>query len=224
MARRDRDSQYGGGSYKSSSNKSTRSQSYGGGDNNRENYRTSTTYQTSVSKTLLERNKQQLEQDRIKKQMQDFANYTYQPPNTISPVVNLIAGFVGEKGFEVNKAYYTKNVIGKTNPVTGKAYAGSIEDFKTYMTGRSSGTLDAMGRSMPTTSRRDDRRIVTQVQKTAVSQSPAGPTDAEVSQSSSTDAAQDTLLVKKRGRRQTILTDPQGLGGTATVTKKKLLG
>ena len=193
----------------------------GGGSSNRESYRTSNAYKSTI---ISPKAKAKVAADIAKDNAKKFKDYSYQPPNTISPVVNLIAGFVGEKGFEVNKAYYTKNVIGKTNPVTGKAYAGSIEDFKTYMTGRSSGTLDAMGRSMPTTSRRDDRRIVTQVQKTAVSQSPAGPTDAEVSQSSSTDAAQDTLLVKKRGRRQTILTDPQGLGGTATVTKKKLLG
>ena len=38
MARQDRDSQYGGGSYNSSTNNSGRTQSYGG-DNNRENYR-----------------------------------------------------------------------------------------------------------------------------------------------------------------------------------------
>lgn len=225
MARQDRDSQYGGGSYSSSSNRSTRSQSYGGGNDNRESYRTSTTYNKPISKTVLTKNKEDLEKAKIKKQMEDFANYTYQEPKFVPTIAGTIfSKLFGEKSFEVNKAYYTKNVIGKTNPITGQAYAGSIEDFQSYMRGRGMGTLDAMGRTIPQRSRRDDRRIVTQVQQAAVSQATTGPTAAEVSQSSATDAAQDTLLVKKRGRRQTILTDAQGLGSTATVAKKKLLG
>lgn len=228
MARQDRDSQYGGGSYSSASNRSGRTQSYGGGDNNRETYRTSTTYQKSVTPTVLQKSKEQLEKDKIKKQMEDFANYTYQPPNTISPVVNFIAGIFGKKGFEVNKAYYSKNVIGKTNPITGKAYAGSIEDFQSYMRGRGMGTLDAMGRTVPQTSRGDDRRIISQVQQAAVNQAPVGPTTSEMSLSTAAfdterTAAQEALAVKKRGRKQTILTSTTGLGSTSPIVAKKTL-
>ena len=228
MARQDKDSQYGGGSYSSKDNKSNRSQSYGGGDNNRETYRTSTTYQKSVTPTVLQKSKEQLEKDKIKKQMENFANYTYQAPKFMPSIAGKIfSKLFGEKSFEVNKAYYTKNVIGKTNPITGKAYAGSIEDFQSYMRGRGMGTLDAMGRTVP---RRDDRRIISQVQQAAVNQAPAGPTTSEMSLSTAAfdterTAAQEALDVKKRGRKQTILTSTTGLGSTSPiVTKKTLLG
>lgn len=126
-------SHFGGGSKKSSSK----------GNSARESYRTSSSYQSSGKKASAITERQS-----IKKEMTDFANYSYQPPKTFSPTVNLIAGLVGEKGFNVNKDYYTKNVIGKTNPKTGKAYSGSIADYQSYMKGRGSGTLDAMGRTV----------------------------------------------------------------------------
>jgi len=229
MARQDRDSQYGGGSYSSASNRSGRTQSYGGGDNNRETYRTSTTYQKSVTPTVLQKSKEQLEKDKIKKQMEDFANYTYQEPKFMPSIAGKIfSKLFGEKSFEVNKAYYTKNVIGKTNPITGKAYAGSIEDFQSYMRGRGMGTLDAMGRTVPQTSRRDDRRIINQVQQAAVNQAPAGPTTSEMSLSTAAfdterTAAQEALAVKKRGRKETILTSTTGLGSTSPIVAKKTL-
>ena len=38
----------------------------------------------------------------------------------------------GEKTFKINKEYYTRNVLVKQILETGEAYAGTIDDFKTY--------------------------------------------------------------------------------------------
>ncbi len=81
--------------------------------------------------------------------MVDFANYTYKPPEFIPSIVgNIYSKTIGEKTFNVNKAYYERNVIGKINPATGKAYSANVEEFQSYMKGRTGGTLDAMGRTI----------------------------------------------------------------------------
>jgi hypothetical protein len=146
--------------------------------------------------------------------------------------------FAFDAGAKKTRTFFTEDVltskrakknIGYTKEEFSKLSRTKQEEvYKGYLAGRSSNTTDAYGNRIP--QRRDDRRVITQVQKAAVAQAPAGPTTTEVSQSTSayggerTDA-QETLRVKKRGRKQTILTQPTGLGGSEPlITKKKLLG
>lgn len=130
-----------------------------------------------------------------------------------------------QKSFEANRKFFREKVLTSKN--RGK-YVDTLESYSSYMKARGAGTADAYGN--PIAQRRDDRRVITQVQKAAVAQAPSGPTTSEVSQSTSayggelTDE-QKALRVKKRGRKQTILTQPTGLGGSEPlITKKKLLG
>ena len=130
-----------------------------------------------------------------------------------------------QKSFEANRKFFREKVLTSKN--RGK-YVDTLESYSSYMKARLAGTADAYGN--PIAQRRDDRKIVTQVQQAAVAQAPSGPTTSEVSQSTSayggelTDT-QEALRVKKRGRKQTILTQSTGLGGSEPlITKKKLLG
>ena len=206
----------------------TTTTSYGSGDDNRQNYRTSKTYNTSVTKEALDRNKKQLEAAKIKKDMVDFANYTYEPPKFTGPAGAIYSGLVGEKTFNVNKAYYEKNVIGKMNPATGKPYSANIDEFKSYMKGRTGGTLDAMGRTI---SNNDNTGGQVVIEKniggnTILTQT---PTSAEVSQAKATEqVAEDEETrkrrVKAKGRSPTILTGVTGVTGGLTLGKPSLLG
>ena len=132
---------------------------------------------------------------------------------------------VRQKSFEANRKFFREKVLTSKN--RGK-YVDTLESYSSYMKARGAGTADAYGN--PIAQRRDDRRIVTQVQKAAVAQAPSGPTTSEVSQSTSAYGGEPTdeqkaLRIKKRGRRQTILTKPTGLGGSEPlIIKKKLLG
>lgn len=191
-----------GGSKKSSST----------GNSARESYRTSSSYQSSGKKASAITERQS-----IKKEMTDFANYSYQPPKTFSPTVNLIAGLVGEKGFNVNKDYYTKNVIGKTNPLTGKAYSGSITDFQSYMRGRGSGTLDAMGRTILSGGNDRNQNVTTQTQQ----QTAQTPTPVETEEDIK--KKRTTILGSGYGQR-TMLTSASGDESEANVSKTILGG
>lgn len=132
---------------------------------------------------------------------------------------------VRQKSFEANRKFFREKVLTSKN--RGK-YVDTLESYSSYMKARGAGTADAYGN--PIAQRRDDKRIVTQVQKAAVAQAPSGPTTSEVSQSTSAYGGEPTdeqkaLRIKKRGRRQTILTKPTGLGGSEPlIIKKKLLG
>ena len=50
------------------------------------------------------------------------------------------------------------------------------------------------------------------------------PTEAEVSQSSSTDTTYDARKTKRKGRRMTILTSQSGASGNFVLGKRTLLG
>jgi hypothetical protein len=59
-----------------------------------------------------------------------------------------------------------------------------------------------------------------------LSSAPVAPTQAEVSQSSATDAdgSSTSVKTKRKGRSATILTSSAGVEGDATLGKKSLLG
>ena len=220
MARQDRDSQYGSGSYgsyNSSTNNSGRTQSYGG-DNNRENYRNTPAAKAAAKKaaTISKANK-------IKNDATAFDNYTYTAPKFVGSILAKALDVTGiaKKGFEVNKAYYEKNVIGKNN------FTKSIDSYKDYMSKRGSGEIDAMGRAISGGGNGGNTQpgITKNIGGSTIQTT--APTEAEVSQSEAANADAAALKVKKRGRSASIMTSAKGVTKTSTdysLGKKSLLG
>lgn len=228
MARQDRDSQYGGGSYNSSTNNSGRTSSTsgsGGGSGytpSRESYRTSSAYKAEAKKAA-----EIAKANKIKQDMVDFKNYSYTSPKFIPSIIGTGLDKLGisKKAFEVNKSYYERNVIGKTNLATGKAYGASVDDYKSYMSARGSGSIDAMGREV--TSGNGGGALVEKNVggRTLLTTS---PTTAEVSQSNAAQVEDSEELrkrrVKAKGRSPTIMTGVTGVTGGLTLGKPSLLG
>ncbi len=202
----------------------------GGGTNNRENYRTTTYTTTKVSAATKRRNELALKVAKEKKDAQAFKDYSYQPPTGLARFSPLAQGLhitgLGKKTFEVNKSYYERNVIGKAKP-GGGFYGASIDDYKGYMQGRGSGTVDAMGRTI---NNRDEGSGSYIVEKNIGGRTllTTTPTTAEVSQSKAAQA-EDSIELKKRrvkakGRSPTIMTGVTGATGGLTLGKPSLLG
>ena len=189
-------------------------------DDNKVAYQTSTLGKTNAKKAAEIKAK-----NKIKKDMEDFANLTYQPPKFTGPAGAIYSGLLGEKTFNVNKEYYTRNVIGKTNPKTGQAYGGTVEDFKTYMKGRGSGDLDAMGRTINRNDNDDGGgRVVIEKKVGGSTILTETKTEAEKTAEAKQDAEYDARKTKRRGRRRTILTSQAGATGNLELGKKSLLG
>ena len=192
-------------------------------DNNRETYRTSNAYKASAKKaaTISKANK-------IKQDMVDFKNYSYTPPKFTPSIIatGLDKLGISKKTFEVNKSYYEKNVIGKINPATGKAYSASVEEYEGYMKGRSGGNLDAMGRTISNNDNGGGQLVEKNIGgRTLLT---TAPTTAEVSQSNAAQVEDSEELRKKRvkakGRSPTIMTGVTGVTGGLTLGKPSLLG
>ena len=236
MARQDRDSQYGSGSYgsyNSSSNRSGRTTtttgSGGGGGYtpSRETYRTSNSYKTKIDPAVKRRNELALKVAKEKKDAEAFKNYSYTKPTGLakfSPIAQVmdITG-IGKKTFEVNKSYYERNVIGKAKP-GGGFYGASIDDYKGYMQGRGSGTVDAMGRTI---NNRDEGGGSNYVVKKNVGGKSILTTEKKVAEDAETKTEYDLRQTKKKGRNKNILTSSKGIMKTSadySLGKKSLLG
>jgi len=211
-----RSSQYSSSSKKSSSTTTS----------NRPNPHTSSgTSKTSVvSAKKMQTSKKEFEQATGESRL-DNLKVTKVPPYVPGATILNTTVDLRQKTLEKNVDFF------KNDPRTKKArqkYGVTDTGYKQYMEDRSAGVIDAAGNRIP--QRRDDRRIVTQVQKEAVAQATSGPTTSEVSLATSAydterTAAQETIATKKRGRKQTILTSSTGLGGSEPlISKKKLLG
>ena len=162
--------------------------------------------------------------DIAKDNAKEFNNYKYTTPKFVPSLLakGLDALGISEKTFNVNKAYYEKNVIGKNN------FTKSVDSYKDYIKKRGSGEIDAMGRTMQTGGGAADN------QPTVIKKNIGGntiqttaPTEAEVSQSEAANADAAALKVKKRGRSASIMTSSQGVTKMASnysLGKKSLLG
>ena len=188
---------------------------------NREKARTS--QYTAYTPAQVKSGKAKVAKDIAKDNATAFDNYKFTKkftPSVFGMVLNVTG--LAEKGFYANKAYYEKNVVGKNN------FTKSTDDFKSYLSKRNSGEVDAMGRTI---SREGGGGENTQpgitkniggntIQTTA-------PTEAEVSQSEAANADAAALKVKKRGRSASIMTGSKGVTKTSTdysLGKKSLLG
>ena len=189
-----------------------------GGNNNRENYRNTPAAKASAKKaaTISKENK-------IKNDATAFDNYTYTAPKFVGSILAKALDVTGiaKKGFETNKAYYEKNVIGKNN------FTKSIDSYKSYMSKRGSGEIDAMGRAISGGGNGGNTQpgITKNIGGSTIQTT--APTTAEVSQSEAANADAAALKVKKRGRSQSIMTSSQGVTKTSpnySLGKKSLLG
>ena len=158
-----------------------------------------------------------------------FNNYKYTTPKFVPSLLakGLDALGISEKTFNANKSYYEKNLIGKINLATGKAYGASIEDYKSYMSARGSGEVDAMGRTISGGGDGGNTQPVITKNIGGRTVQTTAPTEAEVSQSEAANADAAALKVKKRGRSASIMTSSQGVTKMASnysLGKKSLLG
>jgi hypothetical protein len=127
------------------------------------------------------------------------------------------------KTLEKNRDYFQKNVAGK------RGFENTFEDYERYITGRGQGNLDAMGREINTGGGGGGIETANQVgnlakdtQQTAVDDAPDGPTSVEMASAETEE--QRLVNQKRKGRRSTILNNPQGLDDDVDLDKKYLLG
>ena len=175
-------------------------------NNNRETYRTTT---RTIDPAVKRRNELALKVAKQKKDAEAFKNLTYQKPSGIAKY-NLLAQAlditgIGKKTFEVNKSYYERNVIGKAKP-GGGFYGRSVEDYDSYMKGRGSGDLDAMGRTINRSDNDGGGRVVIEKNVGGSTILTETKTEAEKTAEAKQDEEYDARKTKRRGRRRTILT------------------
>ena len=195
--------------------------------NNREDNRTS--QYTNYSTTQIASGKAKVAADIAKDNKTAFDNMKYEgskAPSILARGLDYLG--ISGKAFDKNKAYYEKNVSGKNNFTT------SPEDYKKYMTARSSGSVDTLGR--PTNNGSGNNNIDNpqgiefakaatgsatisgpgEIQKNAANTK--GLTDTTMS------AAQTNVANKRKGRRATNFTAKKTLDNNYTLSKKTLLG
>jgi len=191
------------------------------GNNNREDNRTK--QYTRYTPQQVKSGKAKVAKDIAKDNAIAFDNYTYTAPKFVPSILvkALEVTGIAKKTFEVNKAYYEKNVMGKNN------FTKSIDSYKDYMSKRGRGEIDAMGRAISGGGNGGNTQpgITKNIGGNTIQTT--APTEAEVSQSEAANADAAALKVKKRGRSQSIMTGSQGVTKMASnysLGKKSLLG
>ena len=157
-------------------------------------------------------------------QQNELENYQIKDsdaPGVIGAILNLTKG-ARQKSFEVNRDYYQKNVVGKGD------YKNTFEDYERYITGRSQGNLDAMGRTI---TQRDDGGNNQPAQETIIKKNIGGSeiktTQAKIDEQRAKDDEYDIRKVKKQGRKRYTLTSSKGVTQVSSdysLGKKSLLG
>ena len=136
----------------------------------------------------------------------------------VIPMVLNAAQALRQKTFEINRKYFKDKVLTSKN--VGN-YEYTLDSYSKYMKSRTSGEIDAYGN--PISQHRDGPPVVKKVVggQTLLAQ---GPTDAEVSQSDATSAAETKLTkrrVKARGRKMNVYAQSKD---KLILGKKSLLG
>jgi hypothetical protein len=141
---------------------------------------------------------------------------------------------VFQAGSKITRDFFTERVLGKggykgTTKADFEKMSRSAQEsmYKGYITGRTSGKTDAMGREIISTGKDDGNQVV-QAPLVATTMPVPGSTDVEVSQATATEAEDPIKLRKRktkaRGRSPTILTGVTGVTGSLTLGKPSLLG
>ena len=181
-----------------------------------------TSKSTYVSPAAAKRQKANVKASILKKGAEDLTNYKVKQVPIIGPVSLLANTLTGTKlrqlSFEKNREFYRKKVLTSKN--VGK-YEDTLESYKSYMKSRMSGETDAYGN--PISKGGNGRPVVEKFVggRTILAQA---PTEAEVSQSDATNAAETKLTkrrVKSRGRKMNIYAQAKD---KLILGKKSLLG
>jgi len=193
------------------------------GSNNKEKYRTSTTYQTSVTPQQIKTNKKKVELATGKSQLD---NYQVKKVPAIIPGSTILnaAQKLRQKSFEKNRKFYQEKVLKSKNK---SGYVDTLESYESYMKNRLSGKTDAYGNVNPGYGMDKGNNI--QIQKvTAGGQTiltkEKTPAETKVAEEKKEYDARQT---KKKGRRKNTLTSSQGVMKTSadySLGKKSLLG
>ena len=156
-------------------------------------------------------------------------------PVALQAAVGLFSGAF-QAGSKASRDFFTDKVLGSKNYKNVSkqeflSYSPEKQDmmFGSYMDKRTSGKTDAYGNKIVTgdsSGATESSGVVVQAPKVE-----AAPTEAEVSQATTTEAAtpdEDPLYkkrrTKRRGRSLTILTSPRGATGGLTLGRPSLLG
>lgn len=159
--------------------------------------------QSSAQKTALATGQSQLN------------NYKLPKADTPFFLLNLglnMAQGLRQKSFEINRDYFQKNVAGKLG------YQNTLADYTRYITGRSQGTLDAMGRTI---AKGDSggNQMQTQTPQTQPPQTTVPETEEEAKKKK-----RSALGIGYGGSQRTILTSSIGDEAEANVSKTILGG
>jgi len=132
----------------------------------RESYRTSKSYQSSVSGKQARASKERVQASNDKAKLDN-----YQIPKSNTGIKTLdfalnVTQPVRQKTFEVNRDYYKENIAGK------RGYKDTFTDYQRYITGRGEGTLDAMGRPIQSNDRGDNQRTILASSQEQTTQTP----------------------------------------------------
>ncbi|ADD94355.1 hypothetical protein [uncultured phage MedDCM-OCT-S04-C890] len=127
----------------------------------------------------------------------------------------------------LDKSFRIKNYKGTTKTEFDAMSRSAQESmYKSYITGRTSGKTDAYGNPI---SQGDNGGATSTGGQVVQAPTVTAPTTAEVSQATTTEAAEDSLILRKRrakakGRSPTIMTGVTGATGSLTLGKPSLLG
>ena len=208
------------GHYGSHSNKKSTT----GGSTNRERGADRNRSQT-LSPSIMARNTAAMNKVKTKKGKDKLDNYQVSKVPAYVPgsfILNAGQKF-RQKTIEVNRDYFKKNVVGKGG------YTDTFDSYETYIKGRSSGTLDAMGRPI-NTGGGNDNTLLSQaptsgvVTNTGIVGSNAMKTPEEIKkEEEKKNKTSGIILAKRRGRSETILTGSTGLGDEDDIIRRKTL-
>ena len=138
-----------------------------------------------------------------------------------------------QAGSKVTRDFFRQKVLGSKNykgttKTQFDAMNRSAQEsmYKSYITGRTSGKTDAYGNTL---SQGDNGGAIASSGQVVQAPAVTAPTTAEVSQATTTEAAEDSLILRKRrakakGRSPTIMTGVTGATGSLTLGKPSLLG
>ena len=189
--------------------------------NNRESYRTSTSYQKSVSPSRVKSSKKEYELAVGRSRLDNLKVKKVPAGVPFSTILNAGQKF-RQKTLDINVDYF------KGLKSRGKAtqYELTDEGYKEYIRDRSAGKIDAAGNINPNFGRDNGGNQSTQpiIVERNIGGSTVQTTEAKLAEEKAQSEEYDARKTKRRGRRRTILTSQTGASGNLQLGKKSLLG
>ena len=192
--------------------------------NNRESYRTSTSYQKSVSPSRVKSSKKEYELAVGRSRLDNLKVKKVPIGVPFSTILNAGQKF-RQKTLDRNVEYF------KGLKSRGKAtqYELTDEGYKEYMKDRSAGKIDAAGNINTNFGRDNGGNQSTQSTQPIIVEKNIGgstvqTTEAKLAEEKAQSEEYDARKTKRRGRRRTILTSQTGATGNLQLGKRSLLG